>query len=84
MFIPPTDLQRDHVGSVLPPYAEVIHEKLQHVKGLLFTHVEEQNSSHKADTLAVANLCSTRILKKMFKKGVIANFTTIITVQALK
>lgn len=54
-----TDLQGDHVGSVLLPDAEVIHEELQHVKGLFLAHVQQQNSSHKADTLTVANLCGT-------------------------
>lgn len=55
-----TDLQRDHVRSVLLPDAEVIHKELEHVEGLFFAHVQQQHSSHKADTLAVANLCGTK------------------------
>lgn len=55
-----TDLQRDHVRSVLLPDAQVIHEELQHVKGLFFTHVQQQHSSHEADALAVADLCGTK------------------------
>lgn len=59
-----TDLQRDHVRSVLLPDAEVVHEELQHVKGLLFAHVQQQHSSHEADTLAVAYLCGSKKKKK--------------------
>lgn len=54
-----TDLQRDHVRSELLPDAQVIHEVLQHVEGLFLAHVKQQHSSHKADTLAVANLYGT-------------------------
>lgn len=52
-----TDLQRDHVGSVLLPDAEVIHEVLEHVEGLFLAHVQQQHSGHEADSLAVADLC---------------------------
>ena len=53
-------LQRDHVGSVLAPEAQVIHEELEHVKGLLLTHVEQQDPSHEAHPLAVAHLVGNR------------------------
>lgn len=56
------DLQWNHVGSVLPPDAQVVHQELQQVESLLFPHVEQQHSGHKADALAVANLW--RINKK--------------------
>ncbi len=59
-----TDLQRDHVWSELLPDAKVIHEELQHVKGLFLAHVQQQHSSHKADSLAVANLCGTKTNKQ--------------------
>lgn len=52
-----TDLQRDHVGSVLPPDAEVVHQELEHVERLILAHVQQQDSGHKADPLAVADLC---------------------------
>lgn len=52
-----TYLQRDHVWSVLSSDAEVVHQELEHVKRLIFAHVQQQDSSHKADPLAVANLC---------------------------
>lgn len=51
-----THLQKDHVGFVLLPDAQVIHEELQHVEGLFFAHVQQQHSGHKADTLTVADL----------------------------
>ena len=51
-----TDLQRDHVRSELLPDAQVVHEELQHVEGLLFTHVQQQHSGHEADALAVTDL----------------------------
>lgn len=51
-----THLQRDHVWFVLLPDAQVIHEELQHVKGLLLAHVQQQHTGYKADTLAVTDL----------------------------
>lgn len=49
-------LQRHHVRFVLQPDAEVVHEELEHVEGLLFAHVQQQHSSHEADSLTVADL----------------------------
>ena len=48
-------LQRHHVRSVLFAEALVIHEEFQHLKGLLFAHVQKQDSSHKADPLTVTH-----------------------------
>lgn len=49
-------LEWHHIRSVLLAEAQVVHKELQHFKGLLFTHVQKQDSSHKADALTVAHL----------------------------
>lgn len=51
-----THLQRDHVWFVLLSDAQVIHEELQHVKGLVLAHVQQQHAGYKADTLTVTHL----------------------------
>lgn len=56
MRCPCAHLQRNHVWFVLLPDAQVIHEELQHVKGLLLAHVQQQHAGYKTDTLTVTDL----------------------------
>lgn len=63
-------LQRHHVGSILLAKAKVVHEELEHLEGLLLTHVQKQDSSHEADALTVAHfLVQQRIGFEEVKEG---------------
>lgn len=63
-------LKWHHIWSVLLAEAQVIHKELEHFKGLLFAHVQKQDSGHKADPLTVAYLfVQQRVSFQQVKEG---------------